>query len=139
MTFQFTPTSFGFPFSFFYQPTYTPEPGVFGKLASNGCGLLIRSGTSGFVCFLSLDINYNPTRLRLHRSLRTCVHDDGDGKMQSIKNLDGNVLTFGPNGITSSAGNLTVPFVRDAQGRIEEITDPNGRSITTPTTPTAIW
>ncbi|HEX6284928.1 MAG TPA: Ig-like domain-containing protein, partial [Pyrinomonadaceae bacterium] len=51
VTFQFTPTSFGFPFGFMYQPTYTPEPGVFGKLTSNGCGLLIRSGT-GVVCFL---------------------------------------------------------------------------------------
>jgi len=47
--------------------------------------------------------------------------------MLSIKNLDGNVLTFTPNGITSTAGNLTVPFVRDAQGRIEQITDPAGK------------
>jgi len=50
-----------------------------------------------------------------------------DGKLRSIKNPDGNMLTFGPNGITSSAGNLTVPFVRDAQGRIEQITDPAGK------------
>ena len=49
------------------------------------------------------------------------------GKMLSIKNLDGNVLSFTPNGITSTAGNLTVPFARDAQGRIEQITDPNGK------------
>lgn len=127
VTFQFTPTPFPFPFSFFYQPTYTPEPGVFGKLASNGCGLLVRSGTSGFVCFLSLDINYNPSAFAYTDPYGRVYTMTAAGKMHSIKNLDGNVLTFGPNGITSSAGNLTVPFVRDGQGRIEQITDPNGK------------
>ena len=53
-------TSFGFPFSFLYQPTYTPEPGVYGKLASDGCGLLIRS-SGGVACFLSTDPTYRPT------------------------------------------------------------------------------
>jgi RHS repeat-associated protein len=126
VTFQFTPTSFGFPFSFFYQPTYTPEPGVFGKLTSNGCGLLVKSGT-GVVCFLSLDINYSPTAYQYTDPYGRQYTMTASGQMQSIKNLDGNVLTFTPNGITSTAGNLTVPFVRDAQGRIEQITDPAGR------------
>ncbi len=127
VTFQFTPTSFGFPFSFFHQPTYTPEPGVFGKLQSNGCGLLVRSGANGFVCFLSLDINYNPSAFVYTDPYGRVYTMTATGKMQSIKNLDGNILTFGPNGITSSAGNLTVPFTRDAQGRITEITDPAGK------------
>jgi len=126
VTFQFTPTSFGFPFSFFFQPTYTPEPGVFGKLTSNGCGLLIKSGT-GVVCFLSTDINYSPTAFQYTDPYGRQYVMTSTGQMQSIKNLDGNVLTFGPNGITSTAGNLTVPFVRDAQGRIEQITDPAGK------------
>ncbi|HEY2961613.1 MAG TPA: RHS repeat-associated core domain-containing protein [Pyrinomonadaceae bacterium] len=126
VTFQFSPTSFGFPFSFFYQPTYQPEPGVFGKLTSNGCGLLVKSGT-GVVCFLSLDINYNPTVYQYTDPYGREYLMTSTGQMLSIKNLDGNVLTFSPNGITSSAGNLTVPFVRDAQGRIEQITDPNGK------------
>src|SRR6185503_19967691 len=51
----------------------------------------------------------------------------GDGKLQSIKDLNGNLLTFGPSGITSSAGGLNVPFARDQQGRITQITDPNGK------------
>jgi RHS repeat-associated protein len=127
VTFQFTPTSFGFPFSFFYQPTYTPEPGVFGKLTSNGCGLLVKSGTSGFGCFLSLDINYNPTAFAYTDPYGRVYTMTSNGQLQSIKNTDGNTLTFGPSGITSSAGNLTVPFTRDAQGRIEEITDPTGK------------
>lgn len=126
VTFQFTPTSFGFPFSFFFQPTYTPEPGVFGKLTSNGCGLLVRSGT-GVVCFLSLDINYNPTVFAYTDPYGRVYTMTKTGQLLSIKGLDGNTLTFGPNGITSSAGNLTVAFTRDAQGRIDEITDPSGK------------
>lgn len=127
ITFHFNPTSFGFPFSFMYQPTYTPEPGVFGKLSSNGCGLLVRSGASGFVCFLSLDINYKPTAFAYTDPYGRVYTMTATGKMQSIKNIDGNVLSFTPNGITSTAGNLTVPFVRDAEGRIEQITDPAGK------------
>ncbi|SPF46817.1 hypothetical protein SBA4_3570016 [Candidatus Sulfopaludibacter sp. SbA4] len=42
------------------------------------------------------------------------------GGLQSIKDLGGNTLTVTPNGIVSSNG-LNVPFVRDAQGRITQI------------------
>ncbi len=126
VTFQFTPQSFGFPFGFLFQPTYTPEPGVFGKLSSDGCGLLVRSN-GGVICFLSLDINYRPTTYAYTDPYGRVYTMTADGKLRSIKNVDGNTLTFGANGITSSAGNLTVPFVRDSQGRIEQITDPAGK------------
>ena len=127
VTFQFTPTSFGFPFSFFYQPTYTPEPGVFGKLTSNGCGLLVKSGTSGFACFLSLDINYSPTAFAYTDPYGRVYTMSATGKLISIKDLNNNLLTFTSAGITSSAGGLNVPFERDAQGRITRITDPAGK------------
>ncbi len=40
--------------------------------------------------------------------------------------MNGNTLTVTAAGITSSTG-LSVPFVRDAQGRITKITDPLGK------------
>lgn len=126
VTFQFSPTSFGFPFSFFFQPTYVPESGVFGTLTSNGCSLLIRAGT-GFACFLSLDTTYNPTAYAYTDPYGRVYTMTSAGKVQSIKDLNNNLITFTAAGITSSAGNLNVPFTRDAEGRITEITDPNGK------------
>jgi RHS repeat-associated protein len=126
VTFNFSPTSFGFPFSFFYQPTYTPEPGVFGKLASNGCGMLINSGAQ-FGCFLSPDPTYSPTAYTYTDAYGRVYTLTAAGKLISLKNLDDNVLTFSTSGISSSAGNLVVPFVRDSQGRVTEITDPTGK------------
>jgi len=45
--------------------------------------------------------------------------------IQSLTDTHGNTLTFGAGGITSSAGR-GVTFARDAQNRIQTITDPNG-------------
>lgn len=42
-----------------------------------------------------------------------------------MQDVAGNLLTVTPAGITSSNG-LSVPFVRDTQGRITQITDPLG-------------
>jgi RHS repeat-associated protein len=126
VTFQFAPTGFGFPFSFLYQPAYTPEQGVYGKLTANGCGTLITT-SSGVSCYMSSD-PYRPTIYTYTDPYGRVYTMTAAGKMQSIRDLDGNVLTFSASGITSSAGNLNVPFVRDAQGRITQITDPNGRT-----------
>lgn len=46
VTFKFTPRALGFPFNAFCQPFYTPEPGVYGSLSSDGCGLLVKSGAA---------------------------------------------------------------------------------------------
>ncbi|HEX3526937.1 MAG TPA: Ig-like domain-containing protein, partial [Thermoanaerobaculia bacterium] len=127
VTFQFAPTSFAFPFTFLYQPTYLPEPGVYGKLASDGCGLLILSGGEA-TCYLSSDPTYRPTLYTYTDPYGRVYTMTAAGKMQSVQDLNGNVLTFSAAGISSSAGGLNVPFVRDAQGRITQITDPEGKT-----------
>jgi RHS repeat-associated protein len=128
VTFQFAPTAFGFPFSFLYQPAYAPEPGVYGKLTANGCATLIRTG-SGVSCYLTSDPAYRPSVYTYTDPYGRVYTMTAAGRMQSIKDLNGNVLTFSATGITSSAGNLNVPFVRDAQGRITQITDPDGKAL----------
>jgi RHS repeat-associated protein len=124
-TFYFTPQPAPFPFSFLIFPKYTPEAGTYGSLISDGCGLLVR-GPGVYYCFLDYH-TYNPTAYQYTDPYGRQYIMDRSGAMRSIKELTGNTLTFTPNGITSSEGGLSVPFVRDGQGRIEKITDPSGK------------
>ena len=48
------------------------------------------------------------------------------GLLSSVRDLNGNTLTVTEAGISSTSG-LSVPFVRDAAGRITSITDPLGK------------
>ena len=48
--------------------------------------------------------------------------------LESITYISGNTLTFSAAGISHSSGR-SIAFVRDSQGRIAKITDPNGASL----------
>lgn len=93
-----------------------------GTLTGDGCSTVVQSGTT-FPCFLS----FTPYQV----SNYTYTDPSGqkyvigaNGALESLTDLNGNTLTYTPGGITSSAGNLSVPFMRDGQGRITLITDP---------------
>jgi RHS repeat-associated protein len=129
-TFYFTPQSAGQGlFPWLMLPAYTPQPGLHGTLTSNGCGILIYSGgtlvqdQSGLVCFPAG--TYLPTVYTYTDPAGRVYTMSSSGQLQTIKDLNGNTLTFAPNGITSSAGGVVVPFIRDGQGRITQITDLN--------------
>ncbi|MBZ5558675.1 MAG: PASTA domain-containing protein [Acidobacteriia bacterium] len=47
------------------------------------------------------------------------------GGVQKVTDPNGNTLTFGPNGIVHSSG-ASILFARDGQGRVTQITEPNG-------------
>jgi len=131
-------------------PSYSPEPGVYGKLDPiGGCSVFTFSG-GGAYCYdgtssgsalqpkgykytdpfgrvFIYNINVDPTTQKQTSSL------------VSITDLKGNVLKFTPNGIFSSAGCtngidngsgcLNVIFTRDVanSNRITQIIDPDGR------------
>jgi len=129
-TFYFTPQSSGSVFfPWLLTPHYTPQPGFHGTLTSNGCGILIYSGgtilqdASGVVCFPGG--TYSPTVYTYTDPAGRVYTMSNTGQLQTIKDLNGNILTFATNGITSSVGGIVVPFARDGQGRITQITDPN--------------
>ncbi|MET0625293.1 MAG: VWA domain-containing protein [Pyrinomonadaceae bacterium] len=124
VTFKFTPRSFGGFMGFWHYPAYTPEPGVYGKLSGDGCGLMVNV-SGGFRCFFGEQ--YKPGVYTYTDPQGSVYTMGGDGRLKTVKDLTGNTLTFTPNGITSSAGDLAVPFARDAQGRITQITDTTGR------------
>ena len=134
-TFYFTPKSAGNAlFPWIVSPAYTPQPGVFGTLTSNGCSILIYTGgalvqdQAGVACFPGG--SYSPTVYTYTDPAGRVYTITSAGQLQTIKDLNGNTLTFASNGITSSVGNVVVPFVRDGQGRITQITDLNQNNYT---------
>ena len=125
VNFSFTPQSEGGIFGFLLLPKYTPEPGVYGSLTADSCPLIVPSGGTYF-CFPGSE--YLPTAYTYTDPYGRVYKLGADGSLRSIQDLDGNKLTFASSGITSTTGNLNVPFVRDGQGRITQITDPDGNT-----------
>jgi RHS repeat-associated protein len=115
-------------FSNIYQPTYIAEPGVFGTLTSDGCPLVHYdpANPTNLVCFIIgfLSNTYAPSVYTYQDPYGRQFVMGATGELQSIRDRQGNTLTFAPNGIVSSAGNLTVQFLRDGQGRITKVTSP---------------
>ena len=143
VTFFFTPTlTLGF-----YQPAYTAEPGVYGSLKTNGCGLIAPAGSSSYICFPGdfyrktiSQITYTDPYGRVYSS----SYDPATGKTKlvSIQDLNNNILTFSDSGISSSNGGLNVSIVRqtsseDSQDRKRiktisyTVTDPTKTPATT--------
>src|SRR5437867_10169391 len=124
-TFVFKPQSGPFPFPFFLFPQWAPEPGTYGTLTADSCGLLILSGGQ-FTCFLDVPGSFAPTMYHYSDRYGRLFDIGADGQMKSVKDSNGNILSFTPSGIFSSGSGINVPFTRDAQGRIAQITDPAG-------------
>ena len=49
-----------------------------------------------------------------------------DGTLKSIQDRNNNILTFTADGVTSNFSDRVVSFIRDGQGRITEIQEPDG-------------
>ena len=150
-TFYLTPQMLGcglvgclFPW---YSPVFTPEPGLFGTLTDSGSGCVLDMLLADGECVGGGQ--YTPPGYIYTDPSGTAYTIGAGGQLQSVLDKNGNGLTIGPNGITSTTG-LNVPFVRDAQNRITQITDPAGNvysygydasgnlaSVTYPPTPNA--
>ena len=78
---------------------------------------------------LSADFaEYDPTRYKLTDKDGTTYVVNQNTGLETITDLNGNTITFGPNGILHSAGK-SVTFARDPDGRITTIIDPLGHTI----------
>jgi RHS repeat-associated protein len=121
-TFYLAPTSYPFPFRFLYPPTFVAEPGTFGKLTSDGCDPIMYVG-SGPICFLDGGLTFAPTEYTYTDPYGRQFVMAASGKLKSIRDHQGNRLTFAPNGILSSTG-VSVTFERDSEGRITRALSP---------------
>lgn len=121
-TFYFTPQGSPGLFGWLLSPKYTPQAGAHGALTSDGCGALI-AVQGDIVCFPGFP--YQPATYFYTDPAGRTYTIASTGQLHSIQELNGNILSFTPAGITSSVGGISVPFVRDSQGRITQITDLN--------------
>lgn len=118
----------------FYRPAFTADPGVYDKLESipSDAGYQIAadgSFTGGFGL-----VGYDPTGYRLTTKDGMVYEYDQNFGLQRVTDLNGNALAFTRDGVQhTSAGSTAVDqqinFVRDAQGRITQIIDPNGNAL----------
>ena len=107
---------------------YTAPAGVSSKLENiDGCVAVLSGGV--VYCFLTAG---RPPEIVNNYRLTTAegvVHEieQGFGK-RLVRDREGNTLTFGDNGVTSSTG-VAVTYTRDGLGRITAVTDPEGAVI----------
>jgi RHS repeat-associated protein len=124
------------PSSFFFawigSVILEPDPGVYEKLEILGnvavnLGGRLRAGLG--------EDPYNPSGFRLTAKDGTVyTYDEGAG-LQGVIDLNGNHLELTRDGIYhypsgSTDPDQSIPFIRDAQGRITAIVDPNGKDLT---------
>ena len=128
VTFTFSAVPFTTFFHFLHMPVYTPEPGVFGSLTADGCELLVVND-GRLVCFED-DLEYTPTTYTYTDAYGRVFKMSAGGVLKTIKDLQGNTLTFTPAGITSSTSGIAVQFQRDTAGRITRIVAPRTDSST---------
>ena len=126
-TFSFTPQPNAI-FQSYWQPKYTAEPGFYGSLVTTGdncTGVLLRIGNIYQCALANAGAVYAAAGYKYKDPYGREYTLTPGGTLQSVTDLNGNTLTLTASGITSSTG-LNVPFVRDGQGRITQITDTAG-------------
>jgi RHS repeat-associated protein len=109
-----------------WRPKFTPDPGVYETLEVPYTPIMrLPDGSFGLYLF---GFTYNPGDYILTTKDGTKYTYNQDLGLQNVLDRNGNKLTYTDNGIFSSTG-AKIDFIRDAQGRITEIIDPDGQSL----------
>ncbi|MBL8823222.1 MAG: tandem-95 repeat protein [Planctomycetia bacterium] len=122
-------------FGIFYRPRFVADPGVFEKLdvltqPGNAFGdLYVKLPDDTFTLPMAIfGGRFNPDSYNLTMTDGTIYRYNQHTGLREVVDPNGNTLTFGADGITSSLG-VSIQFLRDARGRIAEIIDPSGKSL----------
>ncbi|MEW5848200.1 MAG: RHS repeat-associated core domain-containing protein [Myxococcota bacterium] len=110
---------------------FVPQPGTTSTLTPLNDYVLVAGNTSGDFPLIDADtldvMDPELYILKLRDGRRLMVNDDG--KLLSIRDLNGNTLDINDDGMVHSSGQ-SISFERDALGRITSINDPLGKSLT---------
>lgn len=109
-------------FGAIYRPYFEPDPGVYDTLTIDET----KVGRGGLVGALAAGINPSKYTLTTKDGLKY-RYDQVEG-LQTITDLNGNVVTFSEDGIQHSNGQ-SIDFIRDHRDRITQVIDPAGNSI----------
>ncbi len=109
-----------------WKPRFIPDPGVDETLEVDDITLSLRSDGT-FATYL-ISFPYNPSEYTLTTKNGTVYSYDQFEGLETVEDRNGNILTYTDEGITSSTG-AAIEFVRDAEGRITQIIDPEGNSL----------
>ena len=116
-----------------WQPKFVPDADVTSELTVQNFDLF-RTKTGEYLGFAS-SLGYNPSNSAFGGTYTLTTKEgiiyeiDGDtGDTKTVRDRNGNELTFTDGGVFSSTGQ-EITFERDAQNRITAVIDPNGNRI----------
>ncbi|MES2598702.1 MAG: fibro-slime domain-containing protein [Verrucomicrobiota bacterium] len=112
-----------------YRARFVPDPGVYEKLSvPEGSQGFLSMGSDGTARLFLLGFGWNPDEFIVTRPDGTrFTYTQTEGLKKAVDPAS-NQLTFTPDGVTHTSG-VSIQFIRDSQGRISEIRDPEGKAI----------
>jgi len=112
-----------------YRAKFVPDPGVYEKLSvPEGDQGFLSIGTDGTARLFLIGFGWNPDEFLVTRPDGTSYRYTQTEGLKTVVAPSGNTLTYTRDGITHTSG-ASIRFIRDQQGRIAEIRDPAGKSI----------
>jgi RHS repeat-associated protein len=109
-----------------FKPRFVPDPGVTDQLTVDDF-IMVQKADGTFAAYL-FGYPFNPDSYHLTTKEGLTYSYEQFGGLKQIRDRNGVTLTFSSAGIVSSTG-VAVQFIRDNQGRIAHIIDPDGNAI----------
>ncbi len=113
-------------------PRFTSDRGVKSTLSAGSGTLLVNAFgemyAAGGVPWNPANPEFGGYTLTTEDGIRYSI-DGSTGLMTTVKDRNGNTISFSDSGVKSSNGGLELAIEREVHGRISSVTDPNGNSI----------
>ncbi|MBM3796565.1 MAG: hypothetical protein FJW31_21465 [Acidobacteria bacterium] len=125
ISFRFDPVAPSALFPYVVTPRFTPDAGATGTLTVAEPSVFLFDG----VAYQDFNTPWNPSRYTYTAPTTVRYELDEIAGLQSIRDMNGNTLTFSAAGIVSSTGEA-LTLERDSAGRITRVREPGGAQLT---------